>query len=93
MPDDRSLIEKLQAMATQTSQSPHEAETARYLLERLQAGTARTETGRVLTRAEILGTEDVVSGGRTSRRVYWQGYWINVDEDEGIPSWLSNTVP
>lgn len=81
MPDERSLLEKLAAMAAQVSQSPHEAEQARLLLERLQAGSARVQSPRVLTRAEILGADDVVSGPRATRSYYWQGYWIVEDID------------
>lgn len=81
MPDDRSLVEKLQAMASQTAQSPHEAAMAASLLERLQAGTARIETTRALTRNDIMRAEDVVSGPRRTRRYEWGGYTIVEDID------------
>lgn len=80
MPDDRSLTEKLEAMAAQTV-SPNEAAVARTLLERLQAGTARAETPGLLSREAILGAEDDLSVlGSRSKRVVWRGMTFILDE-------------
>ena len=83
MPDDRSRIEKLEAMAAQSA-SPAEAEVARLLLESLEGYRARIESPRALTRADVLARPN-----RTGRRlvVWYTDRWgrrVSVDADELI---------
>lgn len=77
MADERSLRQKLQAMADQTA-SPEEAEVARYLLAKL----SETGSGRVLTRDEILGAPDRKTQGRTMTFRTSKGTVYTIDMDE-----------
>lgn len=88
MPDDRTLLEKLQAMADQTA-SPDEAEIAREMIKRM-LGMADIRTmdsvrdrGKVLSREAILeGTPDREKIGGTVRMQTKSGTWFTVDVDE-----------
>lgn len=82
MPDDRSLTEKLEAMANQTV-SPNEAEVARLMLERLQARAGRAKSTGALSREDILAAPDRDSPA-ASVRVYHRGMWYVLDEDDEI---------
>ena len=62
MADNRPLVAKLEAMAQQTV-SPHEADVARGLLEKLVANRANPETRRSMSRADILGAPDDFGAG------------------------------
>lgn len=83
MPDDRSLEEKLRAMATQTEVSPHEAEMARNILGRLDQSRKAGQTAGRLTREAILAQPED-SGRRPGAviRVKIGRDWIVVDADE-----------
>ena len=81
MADTRSLVEKLEAMARQTS-SPLEAEVARSMLESLAGTRARKKTPGVLTREAVFDSSDRDSPARGVRVRMPSGYWIHLDEDQ-----------
>ena len=80
MADNRSLIEKLRAMADQDA-SPREAEVARRVLARLGGAPDRKETPRGLSRESILAQPDRDSP-REIVHVRVGGEWVALDRDE-----------
>lgn len=76
------LREKLEAMAGQTEQSPHEAEIARLLLAKLDASAKRGETPGVLSRAAILAQPGVTGPRQAVRIRYPSGTWVHLYADE-----------
>lgn len=84
MPDDRSLIEKLEAMAAADSgASENERRMALAALRRLHRIAApRTETGRVLTRDSILAQDEDSRPKRPAVRVNIRGVWVTLDGED-----------
>lgn len=82
MGDERSLKEKLLAMANQSA-SPAEAEVARAMLETLAGAQARIESRRLSMREAILASPDRVIGPRRVVEVRFpSGQWVEMFEDE-----------
>lgn len=82
MPDNRTRMEKLRAMASQTEQSPEEAKVARQLIQQIMAASPINGDGRVLSAEEILGTPDRESVGGSMRIRTKGGGWATIDVDE-----------
>lgn len=81
MSDNRSLREKLEAMANQTA-SPDEAEIARAMLAERFASRDNPESPRVLTREQIFAAPDRKTQGGTMRFRTKGGTWYTIDVDE-----------
>lgn len=87
MPDERTTIEKLEAMANQTA-SPEEADVARSMLaamrSRLAGSGARPKSARVLGREDVMAAPDRDFGGvrRGVRVRFPSGTWMHMYQDE-----------
>lgn len=86
MPDERTLVEKLTAMANQTA-SPEEAIVARRMLARLKARGPQKDP-RVLTREEILEGTPTQMKPRGLRVKFPDGTWVHMDEDTVDWDWV-----
>lgn len=81
MPDERTLVEKLRAMAEQAA-SPREAAVARRLLERLAGSGAHPQTPGIVSRESVLSTPDRDSHRGTLRYRTKGGTWVTVDIED-----------
>ena len=80
--DERTLEQKLEALATNAGATPGEAEVARAMLEKHRARLRDSKTkSRSLSREQILQTPSHMSV-RGVRIRYPSGQWVHLDEDQ-----------